>query len=109
MRLNWSIVTRAHAPRQCLNWSIVTRAHAPRQCLIWSIVTRAHAPRQCLSWSMVTRAHAARQVPYERVVANELVNLAWEEEDENWKNETLDGQAPPRARLRCLEEKLISR
>jgi hypothetical protein len=46
---------------------------------------------------MVTRAHAARQVPYERVVANELVNLAWEEEDENWKNETLDGQAPPRA------------
>jgi hypothetical protein len=29
--------------------------------------------------------------PYERVVANELVELAWTQPGENWKNETLDG------------------
>jgi hypothetical protein len=29
--------------------------------------------------------------PYERAVANELVELAWAEEDENWENETLNG------------------
>ena len=33
MSTDWSIVTRAHAPRQvkCLHWPTVTRAHAPRQ------------------------------------------------------------------------------
>lgn len=30
--------------------------------------------------------------PYERVVANELVELAWKQDGENWENETLDGQ-----------------
>jgi Ran GTPase-activating protein (RanGAP) involved in mRNA processing and transport len=30
--------------------------------------------------------------PYERMVAWELVELAWEEKDENWENEMLDGQ-----------------
>ena len=28
--------------------------------------------------------------PYERVVANELVELAWSQPGENWQNETLD-------------------
>ena len=31
--------------------------------------------------------------PLERMVANELVDLAWVEEGENWKDETLDGKA----------------
>jgi hypothetical protein len=30
--------------------------------------------------------------PLERMVANELVDLAWVEEGENWKDETLDGK-----------------
>eukprot|EP01043_Picozoa_sp_COSAG02_P057511 COSAG02_NODE_6995_length_3237_cov_2.095602_1_plen_941_part_00 len=30
--------------------------------------------------------------PYERVVANELVELAWKQDGENWENETLDGK-----------------
>eukprot|EP01046_Picozoa_sp_COSAG06_P005637 COSAG06_NODE_254_length_19039_cov_5.465488_5_plen_94_part_00 len=30
--------------------------------------------------------------PYERVVGNELVELAWREVGENWENEMLDGQ-----------------
>lgn len=30
--------------------------------------------------------------PYERVVANELVELAWKQDGENWANETLDGK-----------------
>ena len=30
--------------------------------------------------------------PYERMVANELVDLAWVEDGENWKDETMDGK-----------------
>jgi Ran GTPase-activating protein (RanGAP) involved in mRNA processing and transport len=30
--------------------------------------------------------------PYERVVANELVELAWKQDGENWESETLDGK-----------------
>jgi hypothetical protein len=29
-------------------------------------------------------------MPYERMVANELVELAWVEEGENWMDETMD-------------------
>ena len=32
-------------------------------------------------------------LPYERMVANELVDLAWVEEGENWKDETMDGKS----------------
>lgn len=32
-------------------------------------------------------------LPYERAVANELLQMAWAEEGENWEGETLDGQA----------------
>jgi hypothetical protein len=31
-------------------------------------------------------------VPYERMVANELVDLAWVEDGENWVDETMDGK-----------------
>lgn len=31
-------------------------------------------------------------MPYERMVANELVDLAWVEDGENWKDETMDGK-----------------